>query len=267
MKIYKDINIRNSLRKVGLKKNDIIYINPEIYKFGKLFEAKNKNDYFGIFFKNINKIIGKNGTIVVNSYTFQTLRYNKSFVYEKTISSSGKFSEYIRKNKKSLRSNHPVFSVTAYGKYKNYVCKNNSLNNYGNNSPYQKFLKLNGKILNLGMGPWLNPFIHVAEMLAGVPYFYNKFTKVNYYKKNKKINKNFSSYVRFLNLKLMYDYKKLKKKLLENKVIKSAPLGSSYVHLLNAREYVDTILDLLDKDQFALLKKAPNFKKGRIPFG
>ena len=79
---------------------------------------KNKNEYFKTFFNQISKILGKNGTITTNSYTFQTLRHSKKFIHDKTISSSGKFSEYIRTRKGSLRSHHPVFSVVSYGKYK-----------------------------------------------------------------------------------------------------------------------------------------------------
>ena len=81
--------------------------------------------------------------------------------------------EYMRNLRSSVRSNHPVFSVVAIGKLKNQICKSNSLNNYGYNSPYDKFLKYNGKILNLGMDPELNPFRHVMEFKNGVPYCYN----------------------------------------------------------------------------------------------
>ena len=179
MNSYSEKNIETALKNVGLKKGQVVYINPEIYKFGILKEAKNKNDYFKIFFNKINNVLGKKGTITVNSYTFQTLRYNKKFVYEKTVSSSGKFSEYVRNKKGSIRSDHPVFSVVSLGKYKKKICSNNSLSNYGFNSPYHNFLQLNGKILNLGMNPAKNPFIHVAEFLSAVPYCYNKLTKIN----------------------------------------------------------------------------------------
>ena len=79
MQKYSINDLEIGLRKVGLKRGQIVYINSEIYKLGVLKEAKNKKDYFKIFFDTIYKIIGKSGTIVVNSYTFQTLRYGKKF--------------------------------------------------------------------------------------------------------------------------------------------------------------------------------------------
>ena len=266
MQKYSEKEIEIALKKVGLRKNQIIYINPEIYKFGILKEAKNKNDYFKIFFNKVNKILGKKGTITTNSYTFQTLRHNKRFIYGKTISSSGKFSEYVRTRKGAIRSNHPVFSVVSYGKFNKKICSKNSFANYGFNSPYDNFLKLNGQILNLGMNPAKNPFLHVAEFLAGVPYCYNKLTKVSYFKNNKKNNNFFSSFVRYVDLEIKRDHNKILKKMLLEKFVKSAPLGSGYVYMFDGRKYLNLVLRLLSKDQFFLFNKNLKFKKGRLPY-
>ena len=187
-------------------------------------------------------------------------------IYEKTKCTSGEFSEYIRKQRGSLRSHHPVFSVTALGKYKKYLCSNNSFHNYGHNSPYQKFLELNGKVLNLAMDPCLNPFLHVAEFLVGVPYYYNKLTKVNYYKNSKKVNKYFSSSVRYLNLDFHIELGRLKKELTRKKIVKSTSLGASKIYFFSAKKYLNIALKILEKDQFAFLKKIPNFKKNKMPY-
>ena len=268
MKKYNKKNIIDTLKKVGLKSGQIVYIDSELFKFGSLYEAKNKNHYYKIFFDSIYEIIGKNGTIATNSYTFQTLRYGKKFIYEKTKCTSGEFSDYIRKKRGSLRSQHPVFSVTALGKHKKYLCSNNSSHNYGYNSPYQRFLELDGKVLNLATDPCFNPFLHVAEFLSGVPYFYNKLTKVNYYKNNKKVNKYFSSSVRYLDLDMkmkLNELKKLKRELIKKKVVKTANLGSSKIYFFSAKKYLNIVLKSLEKDQFAFFKIS-NFKKNKMPY-
>ena len=64
-----------SLKKLKIKKNDLIYVNPEIYKFGNMEDVQNRNDYFKAFYEEILNLIGKNGTIVSNCYSFQVLRY------------------------------------------------------------------------------------------------------------------------------------------------------------------------------------------------
>lgn len=268
MKKFKKIDILRALKKIGLKKGQTVYLNHKLFKLGDLCEAKDRNQYFKIFFDSIYETIGKNGTIATNTYTFQTLRHGKKFIYEKTKSTSGEFSDYIRRRKESLRSQHPVFSVTALGRHKKYLCANNSHHNYGYNSPYHRFIELDGKVLNLGLDAWCNPFLHLAEYLSGVPYYYNKLTNVNYYKNNKKINKYFSTSVRYLDLDIkpkLKNLKKLEKVLIKKKLIKSENLGSSKIYLFSAKEYFNSALRFLEKDQFAFFKIS-NFKKNRIPY-
>ena len=268
MKIYTKQELVIALKKVGLKKKDTIFVNPELYKFGVLQDIKNKEDYFKIFFDSINNIITKEGTLATNSYSFQTLRYGEKFIYEKTKCSSGKFSEFIRSRRDSLRSDHPVFSVSAIGKNKKYLCSKNSLHNNGYGSPYHKFLELNGKILNLAMEPCFNPLLHHAEFLVGVPYYYNKLTKIEYFKKGRKVNKCFSSYVRYLNLDIkrnLNTFKKINYILKKNKIVKSANLGSSKIHLIDSQKYLDVVLNILYDDQFALVNNL-TFLKNQIPY-
>ena len=79
MKTYTVNDLIKSIKKVGIKKGDTIFIFPEIYKFGILEDTKSNNKLYEIFFKVIKKIIGPKGTICIQSYTFDTLRFKKKF--------------------------------------------------------------------------------------------------------------------------------------------------------------------------------------------
>ena len=260
MKYYSQKDIINALKKIGIKKKDNIFVNPEIYRFGLFNDASNNHDYFNIFYKILNNLIGPNGTLCMNTYSFNTLRYNESFNYHNIKTTSGKLSEILLKDKNSIRSHHPVFSVTAIGKQASFICKNNSLNNYGYNSPYNKFLKTNGKIINLGMEPWQNPFNHVSEFLIGVPYYYNKFTNVKYLRNKKIINIKFSSFVRYLNFDLVENFNEIKKELINQNLVKSSKLGDGYVFSINAKKYVDACIKVLSKNQFAFIDEKSYIK-------
>ena len=108
-------------------------------------------------------------------------------------------------------------------------------------------LKLNAKVLNLGMEPGYNPYQHVAEFLYGVPYRYNKLLNVKCFKKGKKINQQFFSHVRYLDLKWNYDMEIVNKELKKNKVYKATQLGSGKVYCFYARKYLELVLKLLKK--------------------
>lgn len=262
---YSYTDVKKTLIKVGLKKGQTIFLCPEIYKFGEINNVNNKVDYFKIFLGIILKMVGRNGTVVMNTYTFNTLRYNEKFIYEKTNVTSGKIAEYFLKMKGVVRSNHPAFSVAAIGKFKKKICSNNSLNNYGLGSPYSNFSKLNGKVLNLGQNFYLNPFLHLAEFNAGVSYCYNKFTNIIYQKNKKILKKYFSSFVRYKHLDVKYDFKKLKKALNKEKIINQESLGSGKIYLYGVNDFCKIVNEGLKKDQNYLLKVQPKYNKNKFP--
>jgi aminoglycoside N3'-acetyltransferase len=252
--------IRNSLLKVGLRKNMTLLMSSSLISLGKI----PLENYYETFLDEIIKIIGKKGTLCVNSYTTDIVRYNKIYLGKKTPSNAGGFDNFLRGLRSSFTSDHPAHSVTAYGHYARFICNNNGLNNYDLNSPYFKLLNLNAKILRLGVDYDINTFSHVAEALCGAPYFYCKWIKV----KNKKNHKFYSMYVRHLTCDLHYDLEKLKRDLdLSTKVrVKSCSLGSGKVHLLDANEYFNHVKKKISKDPHYFLKKKPKYKKGQIPF-
>ena len=252
--------IRNSLLKIGLRKNMTLLMSSSLISLGRI-HVKN---YYETFLDEIIKIIGKKGTLCVNSYTTDVVRYNKVYLGKKTPSNAGGFDNFLRGLESSLTSDHPAHSVTAYGYNAKYICNNNGLNNYDLNSPYFKLLNLNAKILRFGIDYDFNTFGHVAEALCGAPYFYCKWVKV----KKKKNHKFYSMYVRHLGYDLQYNFKKLKRDLdSSTKVeIKSCSLGSGKVHLLDANEYFNHAKKKISKDPHYFLKKKPKYKKGQIPF-
>lgn len=262
---YTKEDVFECFNKINLKKGDNVFVNPELFRLGVLKNFNDKKKYFKLFIDLIFKKIGKEGTVSINSYTFQTLRYNKPFIYEKTEASSGGLSEYFRNLKGAVRSDHPVFSVTSKGKNKNFISKNNSQNNYGAGSPYERFLKLNGKILNLGMDFHLNAFLHHIEFIYSVPYFYNKLTRVKYFKNQKKIKKDFISSVRYYDLEYQHNLKPIIDKLKNVNFIQSEQLGKGYVHLYSAKKYCEVIKKLLDKNVLTLVKSV-KFQKGKYPY-
>ena len=79
-------------------------------------------------------------------------------------------------------------------------------------------------------------------------------------------NNYFSSFVRYKGLEIKRDHNKILKKMLLEKFVKSAPLGSGEVYMFDARKYINLVLRLLSKDQFFLFKQNLKFKKGRLPF-
>ena len=137
--------IRNSLLNVGLRKNMTLLMSSSLISLGRI----HLENYYEIFFDEIIKILGKKGTLCVNSYTTDVVRFNKPYLGKKTHSNAGGFDNFLRGLKSSFISDHPAHSVAAYGYNAKYICNNNGANNYDLNSPYFKLLSLKAKILRL----------------------------------------------------------------------------------------------------------------------
>lgn len=239
----------SSLKKIGLKKGDNILVNYEFYRIGPILNNLTKLDYYNTVLNSIIQIIGKKGTVAVNTYSFSIARNKKKyFDHFKTISNSGGFSEFFRKKKEATRSTHPVFSVSAIGKLKNKICFNNSLTNYGYGSPYERMLDYNFKILNIGSRPSWNPFLHVAELKCALPFFYNRSYKIKYRNKKKLENKIFFSYVRFKKFDTDPNFDFIEKKLKRKKFIRQTIFGKGKIYLFDANIYLREMLEILSKN-------------------
>ena len=96
--------------------------------------------------------------------------------------------------------------------------------------------------------------------MVGVPFYFNKYKNFKIIKGNKMKRQEFTSCVRYLDLELVSEYKKLKKEIKKNKIVKSSKLGESFVYCANVKKYFDICLNLLTKDQFSLIDKNKYFR-------
>ena len=248
-----------AFKKIGVKKGDNILVKGDLRYLGKFTDNQKIAQSH---FEALSKIIDlKKGTIIVSTASESLCNTNIPFDINNTKSERGAFSEFIRKQKKSIRSMHPFNSHCSIGKFSKYICLNNSKNSFGAESPKDRMLKINTKYLSVGLPPRLTcSFIHHAEMLMGVPY---RYTKEFYHpiKRDKKIRKElFYMFVcyknidikRNLNIKL-FNY--LKRKKLK---INSSKLGEGKIYLYDCNDFVNKSKLYLKDNIYGWLDKSPN---------
>ena len=186
-------DIVNALKNVGLKPGDNIFVHSNIGFFGKLEGGNNKDDYYRIFKDAIFEVIGSEGTLVVPTFTYS---YCWNQVYDKHSSKStcGFFSEMVRNDSSSVRSEDGNFSIAAIGKNALYFVSDSPSDSFGEDSFWGKFLKLEGKFCNWNFDS-ASTFIHFVEKQLNVDYRYDKTFLGKSLIKGKKVDKKFTHFV------------------------------------------------------------------------
>lgn len=170
---YTQTDISSSLRNIGIKNGDSLFVHSNIGFFGKLKEGNNRDAFWRIFKNAIFEVVRKTGTLVVPTFTY-SFCWNKIYDKEKTPSTAGLLSEFVRNDPESLRTDDANFSVAAIGKNAKLLTDKMPEHSFGKNSFWERFLSLNGKICCFNVGLEYNTFIHYVEKKFNVPYRYDK---------------------------------------------------------------------------------------------
>ena len=249
-------DIVKALLKVGLQKGDSVFSHSNLGFFGKLEHENDKDSYCNAFRKAFFEVIGSEGTLVVPTFSYS---YCWDKVYNKleTPGICGIFSEFIRKDSNSFRSDDPNFSYTAIGKNAEYFTKNCPPNPFGKDSFWERFLSKNGIICNLNFDAAAT-LTHYVERGIDVSYRYDKPFKGKSLIDEKLVDKTFFHYVRDDNNSDVYpDFIKFDKKAKELGLAKVANLGRGQVVCISTKDSIE----LIKKE----IVKNPNFLiKGKI---
>ena len=76
---YEYEDIVEAIKKAGIQKNDVLFSYSNIGFFGKMHDAKSMDDYCSRFKKAIFEVIGKDGTLVVPTFSYSFCN-NKSLL-------------------------------------------------------------------------------------------------------------------------------------------------------------------------------------------
>lgn len=253
--------IQLSLKKIGVKKNDVIFIHTDIVNL-PIYPFKTKNIKKRVeliceyIFKTLEKVIGKKGTIIVPTFNYDFCT-TKEFSPKYTPSKEGVFTEYLRKKKHTVRTLNPIHSVAIFGFYKKDLATGIGNNCFGSNSIFERIYDKNAWIIFLGTSIQSCTFVHRCEELAKVPYrFYKNFSGYILGKKKKAVNHSY--YCRYKNKYKKYDngntdHSKLEKVLLKKKYL-IKPFKKFDISGIKAVNLQDYLVSKLKKNPFYLLK-------------
>jgi aminoglycoside 3-N-acetyltransferase len=180
-KVYTQGILRDEFKKIGLEKGMNIMVHSSLSKIGWITGGP------VTVIQALQDVITKEGTIIMPAHSgdysnpehwsnppvpekwIEDIKENMpAFRPEITTTRGvGVIPEIFRKFPGVLRSYHPCFSFSAWGKHAEYITKNHSLDyGLGINSPLGKLYKLKGYVLLIGVNYNRNTSFHLSEILS-----------------------------------------------------------------------------------------------------
>lgn len=207
--------LRKFLSKVYIKE-DFIIIHSDVT--GLVFPKFDLNELWKIIFSSF----GKNKTYIFPTFTLNN--HKKYWSYNQTKSDVGILSEYFRKNISSIRTIHPIHSVSIFGKNSFKIPIKHCSSSFGKNS-FWEWACNNNNVCNISLGLELNggaTFCHYVEEYCKVPY--RKYINLNYIvkdKQNKNLKKKYTYFSRNVDAKqeIINDWDRVQKILIKQKLI------------------------------------------------
>jgi aminoglycoside N3'-acetyltransferase len=268
MKLPTKMDLADAFASVDLKDGDVVYLSSQLYGIGPLQGASSREEYLAAVYNALRSVIGHRGTLVVPTFTQQVGRFGLPFVLEETESLTGIFGEYVRMNPDSVRSLHPVFSVTAIGPLAHAICAEISPVAFGIDSSFDRMVSLGAKAVCMGFEYYSGHIVslmHHVETVFAVPYYYNKLVESAVYARGVLIDKSFVINVKYLGMECHFEFSRYINSLKQSNSIRSTTIGRGDIHAVDGRTMFETGIKLLKENMYAFLSHPPRFRRGDIP--
>lgn len=247
---YEDI--LDVLGKIGIERNDRLFVHSDLKLFGKINPQITKEEYIDAFIQALMDLVGENGTLIVPTFSYS---FCKGDIYdpENTPSDVGILTERFRKINSVVRTLDPIFSTTIWGNKKEYY-KDIGTDCFGENSIFQKIYIDDFKIVFIG-NTFDITYMHFIEQDYKVPYRYIKKFKGKVVINGELKECTFSYNVRPLDSDIDYDLNKISNFLDSKCVLKKSDLGYSLVRLVTAVDAYNKITEEFKGNIRILLKE------------
>lgn len=257
MKELNKLNLKRVLHKLGVQDGSIIYITGNLRNLGfpesqEYQRITGKKNILSFYLEAILETVGKNGTIVFPTHTFDLVGSDKVFNLQNTPTKYT-LSEYLRTNLEVRRQIHPYASIAAFGKHsKEIISDKITKHPYGIDSPYNFFE--NNKCIFISLGILAREAIsavHYCEFKAGVPYRYTKSFKHRIIVNGYESLEEFFLFVWYRHVRILRD-KNLKifslEKIKNN--LKREQIGSSFIESIPLNVFISETSKAMLEDPY-----------------
>ena len=237
--------LTSRLTNLNVFKGDTIIVHSSLHSFG-IPEEVSKAELCDKIFKQLKLMVGEEGNIVVPTFNFGFCRGQLYDINQTPSEGMGIFSEFVRELNNSMRSKHPIQSISVVGRHARSICSIDTYTAFEKKSSFAKLIELNATVLLIGASFQSVSLVHFAEEQNLVPYRYHKEFRGAYRDYDGQLTeKSYGMFVRNLDINPILKMRKLEK-LLENRgLIKKQIYNSGVIAQFKANQFLDIVNDKL----------------------
>jgi aminoglycoside 3-N-acetyltransferase len=251
---YTRTNIHSAFDAIGLAAGDVVLVHCAMYAFG-LLQGSQVNQVDSILYHTLRAHIGPAGTIMVPTFNFGFCKGAPFNIRHTPSKGMGIFSEYVRLLPNSVRSKHPMQSVSVNGPQADYLCEKDTGSSFDLDGPFDRFIALQGKVLLLGAPMQSVSLVHYVEERQQVPYRYWKGFSGDYTDEaGKQSLRTYQMYARDLQLDPQLKLAKIEVLLAEAHKISISPLGVGSVKCFLARDFINITQAHVEQNPYFLIQ-------------
>jgi aminoglycoside 3-N-acetyltransferase len=249
-----EFDFKNFIENFDILDKDVL-VYSRLLDFGRIQNVKAVESILSI----LKKAVGEKGTLLIPTYTLNTYMTPRIYNENKSKIMSGVLGEYSVKDSDFIRTFHPIYSTSIYGKNRDYYMAQDETTCFGEGSLFDLFSKTNnGIVLMLGLnfnGPTLYHYYDQKFNAKGryIKSFKIKIhtTESEYSMKLNSYVKNRDFYINRFNCLAMFD--SLANKL---KLKKTDFIGDGMCHAISEKTFQKLYKTALEVDQeYFLLSK------------
>ena len=254
---YTAKSLETALGQLPVTRGNVLFLHSNIGFFGRAEGVTTSDALCELFFDALKNWVGDAGTIVVPTFTYSYPR-RQVFSPETTASEMGIFAEWIRLHPNAKRSRDPSYSVAAIGEKAEMLTTEIPENSFGRNSFFDRFLAVNGAILNLNLDAG-STFLHFLEREMNVPYRFDKIFNGLMVSDNNQTKKTKNTiYVRYLHEATLPNFENFHKLAIIEKKLYKVNLGRGVINLIAARDCQAILNTYYKKDPWLLTRASGN---------
>ena len=157
-----------------LEKGNHVYVVSDMLELAKVYKEQGVKLELDLLIDKLQLLVGEEGTLMFPTFNWDFCQ-GIGFDYHKTPVRTGALSKAALKRQDFVRTAHPIYSFAVWGKHRQELIENASVDSFGSGTIFDMLYDWNAKVLVIGLPPLQGvTYIHHVEQKVGVPYRYSK---------------------------------------------------------------------------------------------